>query len=239
MRVVRDSYPVFWSLSRGLAWARWVVYRSRRIGADRFPAAAKRRGAGFSRPVPATGFEPVVAGHSFSCRSASRLQPAFGTGRVAAGEKPARREPRPPGLIQTGWTRFQLLILSILLILFLPLRRLGGSLALPNGWSAGRVCEDAAVGLAGERERAGTGSTGPGGRCQTRVCPRRKQQDDEQRLGDELLVDQAVHLEHVDLALAAEDGLQLVVGVDHPAVHRVLQAVLADVGPQFLDHFGP
>ena len=81
------------------------------------------------------------------------------------------------------------------------------SSALPNGWSAGRVCEDAAVGLAGERERAGTGSTGRGYRCQTRVCPRRKQRDEKQRLR-ELLVDQAVHFEHVDLALAAEDGAQ-------------------------------
>ena len=37
-------------------------------------------GAGFSRPVPATGFQPVVAGHRFSCLSASRLQPGFRTG---------------------------------------------------------------------------------------------------------------------------------------------------------------
>src|SRR5206468_8964987 len=52
-------------------------------------------------------------------------------------------------------------------------------------------------------------------------------------LGDEL-----GHLEHVDLALSSEDGLQGVVGIDHSAVLAVLQLVSLDIGPELLGHFG-
>src|SRR6516164_9873186 len=58
------------------------------------------------------------------------------------------------------------------------------------------------------------------------------------RTSAQVLVDQLGHLEHRDLLLAAEDGLQLVVGVDHPPLLGVLEIVLADVGPELLDHLG-
>src|SRR5262249_28920706 len=54
----------------------------------------------------------------------------------------------------------------------------------------------------------------------------------------EVLVDQLRHLEHRDLLLAAEDRLHLVVAVDHPALLGILEIVLADVGPELLDHLG-
>src|SRR4051812_32405653 len=41
----------------------------------------------------------------------------------------------------------------------------------------------------------------------------------------EVLVDELRHLEHRDLALATEDGLELVVGVDHAALLGVLETV--------------
>src|SRR5512134_1636037 len=49
-----------------------------------------------------------------------------------------------------------------------------------------------------------------------------------------MLVDVLRHLEHRDLTLAAEDLAQLLVGVDHPPVDRVLQLVLLDVAPDLL-----
>src|SRR5207247_10397804 len=42
------------------------------------------------------------------------------------------------------------------------------------------------------------------------------------------------HLEHVDGRLAAEHRLEHIVGLDHPLVLLVLQAILLDVGPEFL-----
>jgi hypothetical protein len=53
-----------------------------------------------------------------------------------------------------------------------------------------------------------------------------------------VLVDQFGHLEHVDLRLAAEDGLQRGVSLDHPPVLRVLQLVLLDVRPELLGDLG-
>src|SRR5436190_7617218 len=52
-----------------------------------------------------------------------------------------------------------------------------------------------------------------------------------------VLVDELRHLEHRDLALAAEDRAELVVRVDHAALLLVLQAVPLDVLPQLLGHF--
>ena len=46
------------------------------------------------------------------------------------------------------------------------------------------------------------------------------------------------HLEHRHLALAAEHSAELVVGVDQPSVHGILQAVLLDVVPDLLRDFG-
>jgi hypothetical protein len=54
----------------------------------------------------------------------------------------------------------------------------------------------------------------------------------------DVLVHQLRHLEHRYLALAAEDRLELGVGVDHPAVLRVLQLVLLDVVPHLLRELG-
>src|SRR5262249_55730629 len=54
----------------------------------------------------------------------------------------------------------------------------------------------------------------------------------------DVLVDQFGHLEHRDLALSAEHGLELVVGVDHTALFRILEPVLLDVGPELLRDLG-
>src|SRR6185437_7608092 len=48
----------------------------------------------------------------------------------------------------------------------------------------------------------------------------------------DVLVDELGHLEHRNLALAAEDRLELVIGVDHPTLLRVLQVVALDVRPE-------
>ena len=49
--------------------------------------------------------------------------------------------------------------------------------------------------------------------------------------------DQLGHLEHADLLLAAEDGFEVVVGIDLGLL-LVLQAVLLDVGPELLGQLG-
>src|SRR3954465_2001389 len=54
----------------------------------------------------------------------------------------------------------------------------------------------------------------------------------------EVLAHQLGHLEHVDRRLAAEHGLQRVVGLDHALVLLVLEAVLLDVRPELLGDFG-
>src|SRR5262252_3784421 len=54
----------------------------------------------------------------------------------------------------------------------------------------------------------------------------------------DVLVDQLGHLEHRDFALAAENGLELVVGVDHAALLRILKPVALDVGPELLRDLG-
>ena len=46
--------------------------------------------------------------------------------------------------------------------------------------------------------------------------------------------DELRHLEHRDLGLAAEDGLQLVVRIDLGLHLLVLEAILLDVGPELL-----
>ena len=51
-----------------------------------------------------------------------------------------------------------------------------------------------------------------------------------------MLADHLGHFEHANLLLAAEDGLELVIGVDHTPVLRILQAFFLDIGPQFFDH---
>src|SRR5262249_706781 len=68
--------------------------------------------------------------------------------------------------------------------------------------------------------------------------PRNAEDTASAKTSAQVLVDQLGHLEHRDLLLAAEDGLQLVVGVDHPPLLRILEIVLADVGPELLDHLG-
>src|SRR5262245_44629454 len=55
----------------------------------------------------------------------------------------------------------------------------------------------------------------------------------------EVLGDERRHLEHADLLLAVEHGLQHVVGVDHAPVGLVLEPVLLDVHPELLGHLAP
>src|SRR5712692_7050186 len=59
------------------------------------------------------------------------------------------------------------------------------------------------------------------------------------RASAQMLVDQRGHLEHRDLLLAAEDLFQIVIGVDHPLVLLVLQAVGFDVVPHLLGNLAP
>src|SRR5690349_1909208 len=47
-----------------------------------------------------------------------------------------------------------------------------------------------------------------------------------------VLADQLCHLEHRDLAAAAEDDLELVVSIDHAALLGILESVPLDVLPQ-------
>src|SRR5437868_13678688 len=53
----------------------------------------------------------------------------------------------------------------------------------------------------------------------------------------EVFVDEAGHLEHRDLT-APKDGAEILIGVDHAAVLRILKTLTLDVPPQFLGHFG-
>src|SRR5215813_2849506 len=48
----------------------------------------------------------------------------------------------------------------------------------------------------------------------------------------QMLVHQLRHLEHVDGRFAAEYRLQRAIGVDHPLVLLVLEAVFLDIGPE-------
>jgi hypothetical protein len=50
--------------------------------------------------------------------------------------------------------------------------------------------------------------------------------------------DELCHLEHRDLRLAAEDGPELVVGVDLGPHLRVLKPVSLDVGPELFGELG-
>ena len=54
-----------------------------------------------------------------------------------------------------------------------------------------------------------------------------------QMIGDEL-----GHFKHGHLCFAAENSFQLVIGIDHAAVGRILQVELLDVIPDFFGHFG-
>src|SRR5580658_6562925 len=47
------------------------------------------------------------------------------------------------------------------------------------------------------------------------------------------------HLEHADLLLAVEDGLQILVSVDKGPLLCILKSVLADVAPEFFGQLGP
>src|SRR6266568_6086405 len=53
----------------------------------------------------------------------------------------------------------------------------------------------------------------------------------------EVFVDQSGHFEHGDLS-ATEDGTEVLVGVDHAAVLRILKTLTLDVAPQFLGDLG-
>src|SRR5450759_1223029 len=52
-----------------------------------------------------------------------------------------------------------------------------------------------------------------------------------------MIVDEAGHLEHRDLA-AAEDRTEVLIGVDHAAVLCILKTFPLDVLPELLRHFG-
>src|SRR5262249_55916005 len=85
--------------------------------------------------------------------------------------------------------------------------------------------------------RAGGGRSGGGETKRGRVSRRGPRVWNETRLLD-VLVDQFGHLEHRDLALAAEHGLELVVCVDHATLFRILKPVLLDVAPELLRDLG-
>jgi hypothetical protein len=51
-----------------------------------------------------------------------------------------------------------------------------------------------------------------------------------------MIADQLGHLESAYLFLAAEDGLECAIDVNHTPVLRIVQALSLDVGPQFLNH---
>src|SRR5207253_10699519 len=53
----------------------------------------------------------------------------------------------------------------------------------------------------------------------------------------EMIRNELRHLEHRNLALAAEYGAELVVGVDESLVDGILKPVLLDVVPDLLRHF--
>ena len=53
-----------------------------------------------------------------------------------------------------------------------------------------------------------------------------------------MLVDEARHLEHRDLALSTENRTEILVGVDHAAVLAVLETSPLDVMPELLRDFG-
>src|SRR3981081_1032641 len=53
----------------------------------------------------------------------------------------------------------------------------------------------------------------------------------------EVLVYEPCHLEHGDLS-AAEDRTEVLVGVDHATVLRILKTLTLDVLPEFLGDFG-
>ena len=50
--------------------------------------------------------------------------------------------------------------------------------------------------------------------------------------------DEFGHLEHADLALAVEDGLERIVRIDHGPLFLILATVLLDVVPEFLGELG-
>ena len=50
--------------------------------------------------------------------------------------------------------------------------------------------------------------------------------------------DELGHLEHADLALAVEDGLERVVRIDHRSFFLILATVLLDVVPELLGELG-
>src|SRR5438552_184474 len=73
--------------------------------------------------------------------------------------------------------------------------------------------------------------------CSSRL-PRRRSTSGSWTASAEVLAHQFRHFEHVDGRLPAEHGLEVVVGLDHPLVLLVLQAVLLDVRPEFLGDLG-
>src|SRR6476661_1481787 len=54
----------------------------------------------------------------------------------------------------------------------------------------------------------------------------------------DVLVDELRHLEHGNVALAAKDRLERLVGVDLPAVLGILKSLPLDVGPELLGDLG-
>jgi len=68
---------------------------------------------------------------------------------------------------------------------------------------------------------------------------RRQKMEVEKSLLRHVPGDQLGHLEHADLGLAIEHGLQLVIGIDHGLHLLVLKTILLDVVPQFLGELGP
>src|ERR1041385_8328896 len=64
------------------------------------------------------------------------------------------------------------------------------------------------------------------------ICPGRSSNRREEILL-QVTTDELRHLEHRDLFLAAEDRLQIVVGVDHRPLGFVLKPFALDVGPEF------
>ena len=54
-----------------------------------------------------------------------------------------------------------------------------------------------------------------------------------------MFADEFGHLKHIDGRFAAEDGFELIVRVNLTPIFLVLQVLLFDIRPQFLNHFRP
>src|ERR1700687_712420 len=118
----------------------------------------------------------------------------------------------------------------------------GSGSCCPTGYGKPRPETRAGGGRSPVRRRS-TGST-PRGCCAGTVAKRGAPFERDPRLTDlprslgisKVFVDESGHLEHGDLT-AAEDRTEVLIGVDHAAVLRVLETFPLDVLPELLGDF--